>query len=198
MPDELMGEFGQKKRFSQRLRVEKMPERIRRKNAKESSTSPTKSATCDIPNSTTVIDGSNGACQASTVKFSHNRAQLSVDSDDEHPDPEALAQFLGSKTDFLTPFSIQRETLWQEKTRSFCSLQSFSNEPGLKQVFLSQICQAGKCDSQAKWRSPSNKRLSGVPMPLSPFIRCSLIFLPGFAGGHRRRQGRCQYISLSP
>jgi hypothetical protein len=131
--------LAKKKWISQRLSicVEKMPERIRRKNAKESSTSPTKSATCDIQNSTTVNEG-NGACKASTPKFSHNRAQLSVDSDDEHPDPEALAQFLGSKTDFLTPFSIQRETLWQEKTRLFCSPQSFSNEPGLKQPGLKQ------------------------------------------------------------
>ena len=46
-----------------------------------------------------------------------SKAQLSVDSDDEHPDPEALAQFLESKTDFITPFALQREKLWQEKTR---------------------------------------------------------------------------------
>ena len=45
------------------------------------------------------------------------QAELSVDSDDEHPDPRALAQFFESRTDFLTPFSIQREKLWEEKTR---------------------------------------------------------------------------------
>lgn len=47
----------------------------------------------------------------------YHRAQLSVDSDDENPDPEALAQFLGSKTDLTIPFALQREKLWQEKTR---------------------------------------------------------------------------------
>jgi hypothetical protein len=109
--------------------VEKMPEqhRIRRKNAKESSKSPTRAATatCDVPTINTAMEGSDIVGQAIKPNFSHNRAQLSVDSDDEHPDPEALAQFLGSKTDFTTPFSIQRETLWQEKTRLSRVLHSF-------------------------------------------------------------------------
>ncbi len=54
-----------------------------------------------------------------------NQAQLSVDSDDENPDPEALAQFLGSKTDLTTPISLQREKLWQEKTRSVQALINY-------------------------------------------------------------------------
>jgi hypothetical protein len=84
----------------------------------ESSKTSSKVATCDAQINKPVFEGNYRAGQASIQNLvSDSRAQLSVESDDEHPDPEALAQFLGANRDFQTPFSIQREKLWQEKTR---------------------------------------------------------------------------------
>ena len=55
---------------------------------------------------------------SSPISRSQHSAEVFVESDDENPDPQVLAQFLGAKTDFATPLPTQRGQMWQEKTLS--------------------------------------------------------------------------------
>ena len=136
-------------------------QRMPRRHGTESYRSPTKAPGSDGQACTSNCLNTIETTTATKSKSTLNRAQLSVDSDDEHPDPEVLAQFLESRTDFVTPYALQREKLWQEKTRlqeTFSKLKKTIPMFG----FLLQICQTRKRYSETKRRLITYLRLTGV------------------------------------